>query len=46
MEALTACAVAGLTVIDMVKAVDPWATLSQVRVMAKSGGRSGARQRA
>ena len=46
MEALTACAIAGLAVIDMVKAVDPWATLSQVRVMAKSGGRSGSRQRA
>ena len=46
MEALTACAVAGLTVIDMVKAVDPWATLSEVRVTAKSGGRSGTRKRA
>ena len=46
MEALTACAVAGLTVIDMVKAVDPWASLVDVRVMAKSGGRSGARRRA
>ena len=45
MEALTACAVAGLTVIDMVKAVDPWATLSEVRVMAKSGGHSGSRKR-
>jgi cyclic pyranopterin phosphate synthase len=41
MEALTACAVAGLTVIDMVKAVDPWSTLADVRVLAKSGGRSG-----
>jgi cyclic pyranopterin phosphate synthase len=46
MEALSACAVAGLTVIDMVKAVDPWATLSGVRVMAKSGGKSGDRRRA
>ncbi|GAC1331916.1 MAG: cyclic pyranopterin monophosphate synthase MoaC [Candidatus Dormibacteria bacterium] len=45
MEALTACAIAGLTIIDMVKAVDPWATLGGVRVMAKSGGRSGARTR-
>ena len=46
MEALTACAIAGLTVVDMVKAVDPWATLTGVRVMAKSGGRSGSRKRA
>ncbi|MEA2683365.1 MAG: cyclic pyranopterin monophosphate synthase [Chloroflexota bacterium] len=45
MEALTACAVAGLTVIDMVKAVDPWSTLTDVRVLAKSGGRSGSRTR-
>jgi cyclic pyranopterin phosphate synthase len=41
MEALTAVAVAGLTVIDMVKAVDPAAELSEVRVQRKSGGRSG-----
>jgi cyclic pyranopterin phosphate synthase len=46
MEALTACAVAGLAAIDVIKAVDPWATLSEVRVVAKSGGRSGSRQRA
>ena len=45
MEALTACAVAGLTVIDMVKAVDPWAAIEGVRVTAKSGGASGARRR-
>ena len=41
MEALTAVAVAGLTVIDMIKAVDPAAALTDVRVLAKSGGRSG-----
>ena len=41
MEALTAVAVAGLTVIDMVKAVDKRAVISDVRVLAKSGGRSG-----
>lgn len=41
MEALTSVAVAGLTVIDMVKAVDPAAELGDVRVMAKSGGASG-----
>jgi cyclic pyranopterin phosphate synthase len=45
MEALTACAVAGLTVIDMVKAVDPWTTIASVQVTAKSGGASGSRQR-
>ena len=43
MEALTACAVAGLTAIDMVKAIDPWAGVSDLRVLAKSGGRSGRR---
>ncbi|ACU69069.1 molybdenum cofactor biosynthesis protein C [Catenulispora acidiphila DSM 44928] len=41
MEALTAVAVAGLTVIDMVKAVDPAAVLTRVQVEAKSGGVSG-----
>jgi cyclic pyranopterin phosphate synthase len=45
MEALTACAVAGLTVIDMVKAVDPWARLEAVEVISKRGGRSGSRRR-
>jgi cyclic pyranopterin phosphate synthase len=42
MEALTAVAVAGLTVIDMVKAIDPHAALRDVQVEAKDGGRSGA----
>ena len=41
MEALTAVAVAGLTVIDMVKAVDKRAVLSDVRILSKSGGKSG-----
>ncbi|NUP50941.1 MAG: cyclic pyranopterin monophosphate synthase MoaC [Catenulispora sp.] len=41
MEALTAVAVAGLTVIDMVKAVDPAAVLTRIQVEAKSGGVSG-----
>jgi cyclic pyranopterin phosphate synthase len=41
MEALTAVAVAGLNVIDMVKAVDRAAAISDVRVLAKSGGRRG-----
>lgn len=41
MEALTAVCVAALTVVDMVKAVDKGAVIDNVRVMAKSGGRSG-----
>ena len=41
MEALTAVAVAGLTVVDMVKAVDKMAVITDIRVEAKSGGRSG-----
>jgi cyclic pyranopterin phosphate synthase len=41
MEALTAVAVAGLTVIDMVKAVDKRAVITDVRVLSKSGGKSG-----
>lgn len=41
MEALTAVSVAALTVIDMVKAVDKATTITEVRVEAKSGGRSG-----
>ncbi|WP_238430343.1 cyclic pyranopterin monophosphate synthase MoaC [Frankia nepalensis] len=41
MEALTAVAVAGLTLHDMVKAVDPAAELTGVRLLAKSGGRRG-----
>ena len=41
MEALTAVAVAGLTVIDMVKAVDKRAVITDIRVLAKSGGASG-----
>jgi cyclic pyranopterin monophosphate synthase len=41
MEALTCVAVAGLTLVDMVKAVDRTAEITGVRVVAKSGGRSG-----
>ena len=41
MEALTAVAVAGLTLHDMVKAVDPAATMDGVRVVRKAGGKSG-----
>jgi cyclic pyranopterin phosphate synthase len=41
MEALTAVAVAALALIDMVKAVDRAARITDVHVTAKSGGRSG-----
>ena len=41
MEALTAVAIATLTVVDMVKAVDRHATITGIEVIAKSGGRSG-----
>jgi cyclic pyranopterin phosphate synthase len=41
MEALTAVAVAGLTLYDMVKAIERGARLTDVRLVAKSGGRSG-----
>jgi len=41
MEALTGASVAALTVYDMVKAVDRTATITDVRVLEKHGGRSG-----
>ena len=41
MEALTCVAVAGLALVDMVKAVDKAATITDVRVESKTGGRSG-----
>ncbi len=41
MEALTSVAVAALAVIDMVKAVDPAAVITDVRVVSKSGGKTG-----
>ncbi|ACZ30838.1 molybdenum cofactor biosynthesis protein C [Xylanimonas cellulosilytica DSM 15894] len=41
MEALTAVTIAGLTVYDMIKAVDRDAVLTDVHVVAKSGGKSG-----
>ena len=41
MEALTAVAVAALTIYDMVKAVDKTMVIGDVRLMFKSGGRSG-----
>lgn len=45
MEALTAVSVAALTVVDMVKAVDKAAVITDVRVESKTGGKSGPWQR-
>jgi cyclic pyranopterin phosphate synthase len=41
MEALTAVAAAGLALVDMVKAVDPAASIEAVRVLRKEGGKTG-----
>ena len=41
MEALTAAAVAGLTLIDMIKGVERGVFLERIRLLEKSGGRSG-----
>ena len=41
MEALTAVATAGLALIDMIKAVDPAASIEGVRVLRKEGGKTG-----
>ena len=41
MEAMTAAAVAGLTIYDMCKAVDREMTLGEIRLIKKSGGKSG-----
>jgi cyclic pyranopterin phosphate synthase len=41
MEALTAASVAALSVYDMIKAVDKHAVISDIKVLAKSGGKSG-----
>ena len=46
MEALTAVSVAALALVDMVKAVDKGAVISDVRVEAKTGGKSGPWRRA
>jgi cyclic pyranopterin phosphate synthase len=45
MEALTAVSVAALTVVDMVKAVDKAAVISDIKVESKTGGKSGDWQR-
>jgi cyclic pyranopterin phosphate synthase len=45
MEALTAAAVAALTVYDMVKGIERGATIEEVALLFKEGGRSGKWQR-
>jgi cyclic pyranopterin monophosphate synthase len=46
MEALTSVSVAALTLIDMIKAVDKGAVITDVRIEAKDGGQSGPWRRA
>lgn len=41
MEALTAVSITALTIIDMVKALDPGATITNIRIDEKDGGRNG-----
>jgi len=45
MEALTAVSIAALTIYDMCKAVDKGMTISDIRLLSKSGGKSGSYQR-
>jgi len=45
MEALTAVSTAALTIYDMAKAVDRGMVISEIRLMTKSGGKSGTYQR-
>ena len=41
MEALTAVSITGLTLIDMIKAMDPHAAITNIQVESKSGGKTG-----
>ena len=45
MEALTAVSISALTIIDMVKSIDPGATVTDIHVDSKDGGRNGAWKR-
>lgn len=45
MEALTAVSISALTIIDMIKSLDPGATITDIHVDSKDGGRSGAWKR-
>ncbi len=41
MEALTACSVAALTIYDMCKAIDKSITIEEIKLVEKTGGKSG-----
>jgi cyclic pyranopterin monophosphate synthase len=41
MEAMTACAIAALSIYDMCKSIDRGAVIEEVKLMEKSGGKSG-----
>lgn len=41
MEALTAVSIAALAIVDMVKAIDPAAVITDIRVESKTGGKTG-----
>lgn len=41
MEAMVAVSVASLTIYDMIKAVDRWATIGDIKLLEKKGGKSG-----
>lgn len=45
MEALTAVAVAALTIVDMAKSADRWMTIESIGLMEKRGGKSGTQRR-
>ena len=45
MEALTACAIAGLTIYDMCKSLDRDIVISDIKLLEKSGGKSGTYKR-
>ena len=45
MEALTAVSISALTIIDMVKSIDPGGTITDIHVDSKDGGRNGAWKR-
>ena len=45
MEALTAVAVAALTIIDMAKSADRWMTIEGITLVEKRGGKSGSQRR-
>ena len=41
MEAMTACSVAALTIYDMCKAIDKSITIEEIKLVEKTGGKSG-----